>query len=56
MSKVILTSECETCRYGSIDDSDKARIKVTCSYKNKTYFYGQCVPCDYHEKGAKSDT
>lgn len=56
MSKVILTSECETCRYGSIDDSNKARVKVHCSYKGKTYFYGQCVPCDNHEKRREYDT
>ena len=56
MSKVILTSECETCRYGSIDDSDKARVKVACSYKEKTYYYGQGVPCEYHEKRKENDT
>ena len=56
MSKVILTSECETCKYGRIDDSDKSRVKAICSYKNKTYFYGQCIPCDYHEERTENDT
>ena len=43
--KMILTSECEKCEYGSIDDSNKSCIKVKCTDKNKEYFFGQCVPC-----------
>ena len=43
---MILTSECESCKYGTIDESNKARIKVTCAYKNKEYHYGQCIPCE----------
>lgn len=48
--KMILTSECEDCVYGSIDDRDKARIKVTCTYKGKEYHYGQCIPCENKKK------
>lgn len=43
---MILTSECEECKYGTIDESNKARIKVICAYKNKEYHYGQCIPCE----------
>lgn len=50
MSNIIITSQCESCKYGTIDDSNKARIKVICNYKNKTYYYGACIPCDYYEK------
>ena len=50
MSNVINTSQCEKCKYGTVDDTDKARVKVTCGYKNKTYYYGACIPCDYYEK------
>lgn len=50
MSDVILTSECEKCRYGTVDDSNKARVKVYCSYKEKTYYFGQCIPCDNFTK------
>ena len=50
MNDVILTSQCEYCRYGTVDDSDKARVKVYCSYKDKTYYFGQCVPCDNYTK------
>lgn len=48
--KMINTSECEKCRFGSVDDSDKARVKVFCSKKEKSYYYGQCIPCDDKEK------
>ena len=43
---MILTSECAVCKYGTIDESNKARIKVICEYKNKEYYYGQCIPCE----------
>ena len=48
--KMILTSECEKCEYGMIDESNKARIKVKCKNKNKEYHYGQCVPCEDKKK------
>ena len=47
---MIITSECEECRYGSIDDTNKARVMVHCSYRDKYYFYGQCIPCEDKEK------
>lgn len=50
MANMIITSECEECRFGEIDESDKAKIKVLCTLKNKQYYYGQCVPCDQKEK------
>lgn len=46
----ILTSECESCLYGTVDDADKARVKVYCSYKDKTYYYGQCINCNNKRK------
>lgn len=49
MSSMIITSECEHCKYGIIDDSNKARIMVYCSYRDKKYFYGQCIPCEDKE-------
>ena len=47
---MILTSECEECIYGIIDDSNKARVKVKCIQKEKEYYYGQCIPCDSKRK------
>lgn len=48
--KMINTNECEKCNHGIIDESDKAKIIVICKRKNKEYYYGQCVPCDYKNK------
>lgn len=50
MQKMIITSECETCQYGIINDENKARVKVYCTRKQKEYYYGACVPCDDHTK------
>lgn len=44
--KTIDTSECEFCEYGSIDETDKARVTVYCSKKDKTYCFGQRIQCD----------
>ena len=50
--KMILTSECEECNYGAIDESNKANIKVKCNLKNRIYHYGQYIPCENKkEKG-----
>lgn len=43
---MILTSECEECDNGIIDESNKAKVKVICLKKNKEYYYGQCISCD----------
>ena len=48
--KMINTSECEHCKYGEVDDTNKARVKVHCSKKNKDYIYGACIPCEEKEK------
>lgn len=47
---MIITSECEECNHGLIDDTDKARVTVYCKMKDKTYYWGQCIPCEYKEK------
>ncbi|MCM1254084.1 MAG: hypothetical protein NC321_14795 [Clostridium sp.] len=50
MENMIITSECEQCIHSVIDESDKARVKVYCNVKEKTYYWGQCIPCDNKEK------
>lgn len=47
--KMINTSECESCKYSTIDDTNKSRVKVHCSLREKTYYYGQCIPCEDKE-------
>lgn len=46
---MIITSECEQCSQSVINDEDKARVMVYCRVKDKTYYWGQCIPCDYKE-------
>lgn len=53
--KMIITSECEKCRYGTIDDSNKAKIKVKCNLKGKEYHYGKCIPCENKTKRGMID-
>ena len=47
---MIITSQCEKCKFGTVDETDKARVIVYCSSKDKTYYYGQCIPCDNYTK------
>ena len=49
METMILTSECEQCIHSTINEEDKARVKVYCSVKDKTYYWGQCIPSEYKE-------
>lgn len=51
---MIITSECEKCIHSIIDESNKAWIKIYCTAKDKTYYWGQCIPCDkIIKKGVK---
>ena len=52
---MINTDECEKCKHGTIDDSNKARVMVICKIKNKKYYYGQCIPCEYMERKNKNE-
>lgn len=48
--KIICTSECEDCKKGTLDDSNKARLKIYCAVKDKNLYFGQMVQCGYKEK------
>lgn len=47
---MITTDKCVSCKYATIDDSNKAKIIVMCAARDKKYIYGQRVPCDDYEK------
>ena len=53
---MINTSECEDCIYGTIHEESKAIVRVYCSVKDKTYFFGQCIPCENKRKRAKGES
>lgn len=44
--ETIITSQCLECENGTLDKTDKAKPKVLCALKDKTYYYGQCIACD----------
>ena len=52
--KNINTSDCEGCQHGTLIKV-KNILKVQCSDKDKTYYYGQYVPCDNYTKRKKDD-
>lgn len=56
MADMIITSECKKCDKSIIDDTDKARIKIYCKVKDKTYYWGQCILCDYKGKKVKNES
>ena len=50
---VINTSECENCKHGVVDDSNRATVKVYCKARGKNYYFGQVIPCEDKEKKDK---
>lgn len=55
MSSMIITSECEKCVYATINNKDKAKVKIYYKIKDKTYYWGQCILCEYmNKKGVKN--
>lgn len=46
---VIITSECEECRYGEVIEQSKRDIWVKCKVHDKLYRYGQCIQCEDKE-------
>ena len=46
---MIITAECEGCVHGEIFKVGKIE-KVRCLYKEKEYYYGQCIPCEHRQK------
>ncbi len=43
---MIITSECEQCVHSTIIENKKSEIKVHCDVKDRTYYWGQCIPCE----------
>jgi hypothetical protein len=46
MTMIICGRDCENCVHSEIDDKNIARIKVFCAAKDKSFWYGQCIPCE----------
>lgn len=52
---VICGKDCEECKYSTFDESNKAKIMLYCSRKERWYIYGQCIQCEYKEKRIMDD-
>ena len=46
MNMVIAGEKCEKCKFGTLDETNPAKIMVYCSVKEKKYIYGACIPCE----------
>ena len=46
MGMIVVGEECKDCIQSTIDDTDKSKILVYCGAKDKTYYYGQYIPCE----------
>lgn len=46
MNMIIVGKECEDCSKSVFDESNKAKIMVYCTARDKWYIYGTCIPCD----------
>jgi hypothetical protein len=53
--KIDNTSQCETCKFCICDDSNSAKILMTCERDGKTRYYGQYIDCDRKEVVACSE-
>ena len=47
---IIAGVDCVDCVYSSVDDTNKARIKVYCDARDRSYWWGQNIPCDDKKK------
>lgn len=52
---MIITSECEDCRFGTVFENEKNRLKVYCAVKDKEYYFGQCIPCENKSKRVEGE-
>lgn len=43
-------SECVGCKFYTLDESDKSKLKVKCAARDKEYMYGQRISCEDKEK------
>ena len=43
-------SECVGCKFYTLDESDKSKLKVKCAARDKIYSYGQRISCEDKEK------
>lgn len=51
MSMIIAGKDCEDCNNCVfLNEDSKRNIKVFCRAKEREYYYGQCIPCEFKIK------
>ncbi len=45
--ETINTAQGEKCPHETVNDDDKSKVMVYCDIKDKTYYFGQRIVCDY---------
>lgn len=54
MSMIIIGKDCEDCIYCVVNEENKARVKVSCQYRDgKEFYWGQNIPCENKSKKNK---
>lgn len=56
MGMIIVGKDCENCKFCTINDRDRSRVKVHCAVRDKDYYYGQCIPCEDKVKVKKDES
>lgn len=49
------SSECEKCKWSIIDETNKAKIIVTCRLRSKAFYFGQNIQCSEMEKKEENE-
>jgi len=50
MNMIICGKDCEKCKFYTLNENDGVKIKIHCEVKNKNFYWGQRIPCEYKEK------
>lgn len=51
----ICTSECVNCIHGTLDNSNKSKVKIICAVKEREYYYGQRINCEDYKIEEKKE-
>jgi len=43
---IIAGKDCDKCQYSLINDSSKSKVVIYCKARDKTYIWGQSIPCE----------
>lgn len=49
---ICTSKECPKCQFCTLDESDKCKIKIICSARNKEFIFGQRIDCEEMIKNA----